>query len=128
MAPNLYLTSLLRIQTLKRGPFHEHSPLLHDIATTVPNWVKVYAGMVKMYCAECLGKKVVVQHFPFGGVGFGWSETPLPTATATAMGTAGFGGGERGGTGTSMALGGMQGNMGSMGVPTARVTAACQER
>lgn len=116
VVPNLYLTSLLRIQTLKRGPFHEHSPLLHDIATTVPNWVKVYGGMVKMYCAECLGKKVVVQHFPFGGVGFGWSETPLPAAT----GTAAVGGG---GGGMGMALGGMQGNMGSMGVPTARVTA-----
>lgn len=114
VVPNLYLTSLLRIQVLKRGPFHEHSPLLHDIATTVPNWVKVHAGMLKMYCAECLGKKVVVQHFPFGGVGFVWEDRPVMGAST---GAATGGGGQRG-----MALGGVQGNMGSMGVPTARVT------
>uniref|UniRef100_V5ETU1 Serine/threonine-protein phosphatase 2A activator n=1 Tax=Kalmanozyma brasiliensis (strain GHG001) TaxID=1365824 RepID=V5ETU1_KALBG len=111
--PNLYLTSLLRIQTLKRGPFHEHSPLLHDIATTVPNWVKVYGGMVKMYRAECLSKKVVVQHFGFGGVGWVWSDAPV--MATTSVGPAG---------GMGMALGGGRGNMGSMGVPTARVTGA----
>ena len=112
--PNLYLSSLLRIAVLKRGPFHEHSPLLHDIATTVPNWVKVYGGMLKMYCAECLGKKVVVQHFPFGGVGFVWNDAPVVVTgnAAAAKGPAGAG----------MALGGGVGNMGSMGVPTARVT------
>ncbi|SPO30368.1 related to RRD1 - Resistant to Rapamycin Deletion (protein phosphatase 2A regulator activity) [Ustilago trichophora] len=115
LTPNLYLTSLLRIQVLKRGPFHEHSPLLHDIATTVPNWVKVYTGMVKMYCAECLGKKVVVQHFPFGGVGYDWSDEPV-VASTTATSNGGRGGG------MGMALGGERGNMGSMGVPTARVT------
>lgn len=120
--PNLYLTSLLRIQVLKRGPFHEHSPLLHDIATTVPNWVKVHMGMLKMYCAECLGKRVVVQHFPFGGVGFVWSDPPVVPVSAST-GIAGVGGSaERIGGGVGMALGGIQGNMGSMGVPTARVT------
>ncbi|EPQ27991.1 uncharacterized protein PFL1_04318 [Pseudozyma flocculosa PF-1] len=73
--PNLYLTSLLRIQVLKRGPFHEHSPLLHDISTSVPNFIKTYTGMVKMYEAECLDKRVVVQHFKFGGVGFVWDPS-----------------------------------------------------
>lgn len=119
VVPNLYLTSLLRIQVLKRGPFHEHSPLLHDIATTVPNWVKVYGGMVKMYCAECLGKKVVVQHFPFGGVGYVWEDRPVAVNAGVP---GGVGGASGGGAGRGMALGGMQGNMGSMGVPTARVT------
>ncbi|PWN48278.1 PTPA-domain-containing protein [Violaceomyces palustris] len=71
--PNLYLSSLLRIQTKKRGPFHEHSPLLHDISTSVPNWVKLHQGMTKMYKAECLDKFPVVQHFYFGGVGFPWA-------------------------------------------------------
>lgn len=118
--PNLYLSSLLRINTLKRGPFHEHSPLLNDISTTVPNWVKVYGGMIKMYCAECLGKKVVVQHFCFGGVGYAWSDAVL-AAPITSAGSGAGAGGPRG-AGMGMALGGMQGNMGSMGVPTARVT------
>lgn len=112
VVPNLYLTSLLRIQVLKRGPFHEHSPLLHDISTTVPNWVKVYTGMVKMYCAECLGKKVVVQHFPFGGVGWVWDDTPSLPAQSAGVGERGAG----------MALGGERGNLGSMGVPTTRMT------
>lgn len=116
--PNLYLTSLLRIQVLKRGPFHEHSPLLHDIATTVPNWVKVYGGMVKMYCAECLGKKVVVQHFPFGGTGYVWEDRPIVVNAGVALEVGGAGGGG----GRGMALGGTRGNMGSMGIPTARVT------
>ncbi|TKY90328.1 hypothetical protein EX895_000326 [Sporisorium graminicola] len=123
VTPNLYLTSLLRIQVLKRGPFHEHSPLLHDIATTVPNWVKVHMGMLKMYTAECMGKKVVVQHFPFGGVGFVWDDTRPVVAASASTGIPGAGaGGGAGRTGVGMALGGMQGNMGSMGVPTARVT------
>lgn len=69
---NLYTTSIARIHSLKRGPFAEHSPILYDIATTVPNWIKVHGGMMKMWQAECLGKRPVVQHFPFGGVGFVW--------------------------------------------------------
>ena len=116
VAPNLYLSSLLRIQVLKRGPFHEHSPLLHDIATTVPNWVKVYGGMLKMYSAECLGKKVVVQHFPFGGVGFVWDDSATPTMGVTAAAARQAGAG--------MALGGVKGNLGGMGVPTARMGGA----
>ncbi|GAC98445.1 protein phosphatase type 2A phosphotyrosyl phosphatase activator [Pseudozyma hubeiensis SY62] len=116
--PNLYLTSLLRIQVLKRGPFHEHSPLLWDIATTVPNWVKVHAGMLKMYAAECLGKRVVVQHFPFGGVGWVWQDAPENVTAGmakTSSNSAAAGG-------RSMALGGLQGNMSSMGRPTERIT------
>lgn len=69
---NLYTTSIARIHSLKRGPFNEHSPILYDVATTVPSWVKVHSGMMKMWQAECLGKRPVVQHFPFGGVGFLW--------------------------------------------------------
>ncbi|WFD32670.1 Serine/threonine-protein phosphatase 2A activator 1 [Malassezia sp. CBS 17886] len=40
--PNLYTSSLARIHSLKRGAFAEHSPLLHDIASNVPNWRKVF--------------------------------------------------------------------------------------
>ncbi|PWN35257.1 Phosphotyrosyl phosphatase activator [Meira miltonrushii] len=69
---NLYTSSIARIHALKRGPFHEHSPILHDVASTVPNWVKVHSGMMKMWEAECLDKRPVVQHFPFGRYGFPW--------------------------------------------------------
>lgn len=69
---NLYTTSIARIHALKRGPFSEHSPILYDVATTVPNWIKVHSGMMKMWEAECLGKRPVVQHFPFGGSCFVW--------------------------------------------------------
>ncbi|PWN89825.1 PTPA-domain-containing protein [Acaromyces ingoldii] len=69
---NLYTSSIARIHAKKRGPFFEHSPILNDVATTVPNWVKVHQGMLKMWDAECLGKRPVVQHFVFGRVGFVW--------------------------------------------------------
>jgi len=45
--------------------------LLHNIATTVPNWAKVESGLFKMYKVEVLQKVPVVQHFWFGGV-LGW--------------------------------------------------------
>ena len=79
--PNLYTSSLARVHSLKRGPFMEHSPILYDIAQNVPTWVKVYKGMLKMYDAECLLKRPVVQHFPFGNVGFPWPST---SATASS--------------------------------------------
>lgn len=114
--PNLYLSSLLRIHVLKRGPFHEHSPLLNDIASSVPNWLKVYFGMLKMYAAECLAKKVVVQHFAFGGVGWVWTHqahSELPRLATPSAPVAAH---------RHLPLGGIQGNMTSMGVPTPRIT------
>jgi hypothetical protein len=75
---NLLTSSVLRIHALKRGPFHEHSPILSDVSRTVPNFAKVAAGMLKMWRAECTGKRPVVQHFVFGGVGFVW-DGPEPT-------------------------------------------------
>lgn len=53
---------------MKIGPFFEHSSQLHAIAQGVPNWEKVNAGMLKMYEAEVLSKRVVVQHLPLGGL------------------------------------------------------------
>ena len=89
--PNMYTSSLARIHSLKRGPFSEHSPLLFDISRNVPTWPKVHAGMLKMYDAECLLKRPVVQHFVFGGVGYVWPHTethvPLrPTRMTPAVG------------------------------------------
>ncbi|KAK1219461.1 Serine/threonine-protein phosphatase 2A activator 1 [Marasmius sp. AFHP31] len=65
---NLYFMSIMRIHEVKKGPFHEHSSQLHSIAVGVPNWGKVNSGLFKMYEAEVLGKRVVVQHIPLGGL------------------------------------------------------------
>ncbi|KAG1735346.1 uncharacterized protein EDB91DRAFT_1295584 [Suillus paluster] len=65
---NLYFISIMRIHQVKHGPFYEHSSQLHSIAVGVPNWGKVNNGLFKMYEAEVLGKRVVVQHLPLGGL------------------------------------------------------------
>ncbi|KAJ3476978.1 hypothetical protein NLI96_g10784 [Meripilus lineatus] len=65
---NLYFISISRIHEVKFGPFHEHSSQLYSIATGVPRWSKVNSGLFKMYEAEVLGKRVVVQHIPLGGL------------------------------------------------------------
>ncbi|KAJ7129187.1 hypothetical protein C8R44DRAFT_776121 [Mycena epipterygia] len=79
---NLYFMSIMRIHQVKHGPFHEHSSQLHSIATGVPNWGKVNSGLFKMYEAEVLGKRVVVQHIPLGGL-LQWDATaPVEAAPA----------------------------------------------
>ncbi|KAG6865390.1 hypothetical protein C0991_002971 [Blastosporella zonata] len=65
---NLYFMMITRVRQVKLGPFHEHSSQLHSIAVGVPNWRKVNSGLFKMYEAEVLGKRVVVQHLPLGGL------------------------------------------------------------
>ncbi|KAL1949905.1 hypothetical protein VTO73DRAFT_8786 [Trametes versicolor] len=72
---NLYFMSITRILQVKSGPFHEHSSQLYAIATGVKNWTKVHSGMLKMYEAEVLGKRVVVQHIPLGGL-VKWDPSP----------------------------------------------------
>ncbi|KNZ80803.1 Serine/threonine-protein phosphatase 2A activator 1 [Termitomyces sp. J132] len=70
---NLYFMMITRVRQVKIGPFHEHSSQLHSIAVGVPNWKKVNSGLFKMYELQCfqaevLGKRVVVQHLPLGGL------------------------------------------------------------
>ncbi|KIJ52464.1 hypothetical protein M422DRAFT_26057 [Sphaerobolus stellatus SS14] len=65
---NLYFISIMRVHQLKNGPFYEHSSQLYSIANGVSKWSKVNSGMFKMYEAEVLGKRVVVQHIPLGGL------------------------------------------------------------
>ena len=79
---NLYFTAIMRILDVKTGSF------LHSIALGVPDWDKVNSGLFKMcqvsallishhifyltrhliWQAEVLGKRVVVQHIPLGGL------------------------------------------------------------
>lgn len=93
--------SIQRIHQVKHGPFHEHSSQLHSIAVGVPNWNKVNTGLFKMYevlyllmllhnetlmqrndlQAEVLGKRVVVQHIPLGGL----LEWDVNKSSASAM-------------------------------------------
>lgn len=61
----LYLAAIHHIHTTKRGPFNEHSPLLYDISG-LPDWNRVNSGLLRMWCGEVLGKRVVVQHLGFG--------------------------------------------------------------
>ncbi|KAI8070013.1 hypothetical protein BC940DRAFT_325716 [Gongronella butleri] len=66
LAPEyMYFRCIQYIGEVKRGPFHEHSPMLFDISAVI-SWKKVNSGMTKMYIAEVLKKVPVVQHFPFG--------------------------------------------------------------
>jgi len=72
---NLYFMAISRINEVKQGPFHEHSSQLHSIAVGVASWNKVNSGLFKMYEAEVLGKRVVVQHIPLGGL-LEWVDSP----------------------------------------------------
>ncbi|KAF0482348.1 Phosphotyrosyl phosphatase activator [Gigaspora margarita] len=63
----IYFGCIKYIREVKKGPFHEHSPLLYDISE-VPNWTKVNSGLMKMYIAEVLKKFPIVQHFVFGSL------------------------------------------------------------
>ncbi|KAI0750168.1 hypothetical protein C8Q80DRAFT_1166413 [Daedaleopsis nitida] len=83
---NLYFMSIMRIHEVKTGPFHEHSSQLHSIATGVQYWTKVHIGLFKMYEAEVLGKRVVVQHLPLGGL-LEWNapQQHLPASAPTEV-------------------------------------------
>ncbi|KAN0092526.1 hypothetical protein V8E55_003310 [Tylopilus felleus] len=70
---NLYFMAIARIHQVKYGPFFEHSSQLYSIATHVQSWAKVNKGLFEMYQAEVLGKHVVVQHLPLGGL-IEWSR------------------------------------------------------
>ncbi|KAG9075988.1 Serine/threonine-protein phosphatase 2A activator 1 [Ceratobasidium sp. UAMH 11750] len=82
---DLYALSILRINAIKTGPFHEHSPQLYSIASSVPVWRKVNTGLMKMYEAEVLSKRVVVQHLPLGEPLMPFSkfyDSQIPVASA----------------------------------------------
>ncbi|CAG8519450.1 5474_t:CDS:2 [Ambispora leptoticha] len=77
----MYLACIRFIKEVKRGPFHEHSPLLYDISA-VPLWAKINSGLLKMYVDEALKKVPVVQHFLFGSLlPYAPAQTPFIIAT-----------------------------------------------
>jgi len=63
----LFMSCIQFILKMKRGPFAEHSPILHDISD-VPRWEKVNSGLIKMYHDEVLNQFPVIQHFYFGSI------------------------------------------------------------
>ncbi|KAI7680101.1 Phosphotyrosyl phosphatase activator [Hortaea werneckii] len=72
---NMYFSAIYFINSVKKGPFWEHSPILYGISGIKDGWGKINKGMLKMYAAEVLGKFPVVQHFPFGSL-FRWEHDP----------------------------------------------------
>ncbi|CAG8459316.1 11228_t:CDS:2 [Funneliformis mosseae] len=63
----IYFECIKYIHEIKRGPFHEHSPLLHEISGVI-SWTKVNSGLLKMFIADVLKKFPIVQHVLFGSL------------------------------------------------------------
>lgn len=62
----LYLEGIAFIRKIKSSaPFSETSPMLNDIST-IADWTKVCAGLLRLFQGEVLSKRPVVQHLLFG--------------------------------------------------------------
>jgi serine/threonine-protein phosphatase 2A activator len=61
----MYFAAIKVINSIKHGPFHEHSPILYDISG-VSSWEKINSGLIKMFITEVLKKLPIMQHFVFG--------------------------------------------------------------
>jgi serine/threonine-protein phosphatase 2A activator len=80
----LFSDALLDILRSKRGPFKEHSPLLHSLRSCA-SWEDLNAGFMRMWRGEVLGKFPVAQHFLFGSaLPLTWTvsnDVTMPSAT-----------------------------------------------
>lgn len=64
----IYLEAILFIKKIKSAaPFSETSPMLNDISA-LSDWIKVTAGLLRLFQGEVLGKLPVVQHVVFGSI------------------------------------------------------------
>jgi len=80
----LYLSCIRVIRKTKVGaPFSETSPMLHDISG-MTDWMKVCAGLLRLFQGEVLFKLPVVQHLLFGSLLSMAPLTPAATTTSTA--------------------------------------------
>jgi hypothetical protein len=62
----LYIEGIQFIRRVKHtAPFAETSPMLSDISH-LPDWQRVYAGLLRLFEGEVLGKLPVAQHLFFG--------------------------------------------------------------
>ncbi|XP_064649450.1 serine/threonine-protein phosphatase 2A activator-like [Lineus longissimus] len=63
----MFFQCIAHINTVKTGPFSEHSNVLWGISG-VQFWSKVNGGLIKMYKAEVLPKFPIIQHVLFGSL------------------------------------------------------------
>ncbi|ETW34094.1 hypothetical protein PFTANZ_05259 [Plasmodium falciparum Tanzania (2000708)] len=63
----LYFDALKYISMIKHAPFHESSQMLYDISG-VETWEKICNGLLKMYQAEIIQKRQILQHILFGNL------------------------------------------------------------
>lgn len=63
----LYLSCIHFIYTVKKGPFHEHSPDLYSISGAA-TWSKICQGMIKKFQDDVISKVPIMQHFLFGSI------------------------------------------------------------
>eukprot|EP01112_Ceratiomyxa_fruticulosa_P016279 TRINITY_DN4893_c0_g1_i1.p1 TRINITY_DN4893_c0_g1~~TRINITY_DN4893_c0_g1_i1.p1 ORF type:complete len:329 (-),score=40.10 TRINITY_DN4893_c0_g1_i1:97-1035(-) len=63
----LYLGCIKYILTVKKGPFHEHSPDLYRISGAA-SWEKIRTGMLRKFEDDVTSKFPIMQHFLFGSV------------------------------------------------------------
>ncbi|CDW59959.1 PTPA domain containing protein [Trichuris trichiura] len=76
----MFMACIHHINTVKVGPFAEHSNQLWNISG-VPSWQKMNEGLLRMYIGEVLQKFPVVQHFVFGTLLSIEPETTAPSST-----------------------------------------------
>ncbi|XP_056647023.1 serine/threonine-protein phosphatase 2A activator-like [Diorhabda sublineata] len=63
----MFLSCIQYINSVKTGPFPEHSNQLWSISA-VSSWSKINTGLLKMYKDEVLAKFPLVQHIYFGSI------------------------------------------------------------